>query len=124
MEATMAELHRCRKLAGWREREWTVSAAHCTELLARLREGLSIHAALDAVRATVWLDTRADSTSAAGAKCVAGEYANLTRIFRPSKGNKVERWIDDWKDAGRPEPRPAAPTDKRGAVVPRSEVVW
>jgi hypothetical protein len=122
LEATMAELHRCRALAGWKAREWTVSAAHCGELLARLREDLSIHVALDSVRATVWLDARADTSQKVGAKLAAGEHANLTRIFRPTKGNKVERWIDEWKHAGKPDPSPPIPTVQRGgAFTPRGE---
>lgn len=115
MEATMTELHRCRGLAGWPPREWTVSAAHCTELLARLREGLSIHAALDAVRATVWNDAQADPSRKVGAELAAGKHANLTRIFRPTKGGRVERWIDDWKHAGKPDPSPPKPARSTGA---------
>lgn len=103
----MADLHRCRALVGWDRREWKVCAAHCTELLARLREGLSIGEALDAVRATVWADSMTDPGGGRiSAEMADGKHANLTRIFRPGKANKNARWIEDWKAAGGPDPSP------------------
>ncbi len=122
MTAVLAELQRVRALAGWKARAWSVSAAHCTELLERLREGLSLVGALDAVRANAWMDAAADpSRGCVAAELAAGKHANLTRIFRPGHADKNERWIEDWIDAGRPEPSPATSSGRQRSRIEHDE---
>lgn len=127
LDAVMCELHRCRALAGWARKGWTVSAAHCEQLLARHREGMSLTEALEAVRATCWMDARSDFSE----KLADGTHAHLTRIFRLGDGEsrggraaKIERWVEEWREAGRPDPSPHRPAKRLGnggAFVPRGK---
>lgn len=124
LAAVLQELQRLRGLVGWPVREWTVCPAQCGELLARVREGVGIGEALDSVRAAVWNDLRSDPKEGPlAAKLHSGFYADLTRIFRNGDGAakfgrraQVARWITEWKDAGRPEPRGARQAS--GPLVP------
>jgi hypothetical protein len=113
LEQVMGELLRCRALAGFPAKRWAAGESHCTELLARLREGRGLAYALEAVRAVVWTDAKADPARLP--EIASGKHATLTRIFR--RGNEesptgriaqVARWVEEWTEAGKPEPRPAS----------------
>lgn len=130
LEQVMGELLRCRALAGFPAKRWAAGESHCTELLARLREGRGLAYALEAVRAVVWTDAKADPARLP--EIASGKHATLTRIFR--RGNEesptgriaqVARWVEEWTDAGKPEPRPRVeptkPTKRGGAFTPRGE---
>ena len=109
MAQVMAELHRCRAAAGWKKYGWEVNLGHCGQLLCRMREGMTLEYALDAVRAVVWKDAGPDH--ATWTDVATGEQAHLTRIFRlgdhdsrTGRAEKVARWIEQWVAAGRPPP--------------------
>lgn len=135
MAKVMAELHRCRAAAGWKEYRWEVGRGHCGQLLCRMREGMALEYALDAVRAVVWKDAGPDH--AAWPSVAAGEQAHLTRIFRlgdqdsnTGRVEKVARWVEQWVAAGRPPPsstrhRPPPPRNARqskgGHFLPHNE---
>ena len=120
LEQVLAELLRCRALAGFPAKRWAAGESHCTELLERLREGRGLGYALEAVRATVWSDSKADPARLP--EVAAGTHATLTRIFR--RGNEesptgriaqVARWVEEWIEEGRPEPRSTAKSGPKKA---------
>lgn len=119
LDAAMAELHRLRALAGWPAKAWKAdSLAHGEHLLDRIREGLSIDEALDAVRATVWKDSLAcPDDGHVALKLASGGHATLTRIFRPTRGGQRGRVVEEWIEAGRPAPASRRPAALHGARV-------
>lgn len=129
----MSELLKLRAIAGWPAQRWRGdSIAHGEHLLARIREGMGIGEALDSVRAVCWLDSLRDpSRGGNDEKLAKGQHANLTRIFRPKKAGARERWIEQWIEAGRPEPRsrgrastPSTPDELDGVPLTEDERGW